>query len=77
MLMMSFGYGIAVSGFFIDSRLETKHSEMIEMGFFPRSKFVLKEVGQGMKVKEMYSTVIFAAVLGGVVPNFGTYLYYY
>jgi len=77
LLMMLFGFGISVSGFFIDKRLEINQQSMIEMGFSSRSKFVLKEVCQGMKIKEMYSTVIFAAVLGGVVPNFGTYLYYY
>jgi hypothetical protein len=30
-----------------------------------------------MKMKEVYSTLIYQTILGGVVPWFGTYLYYY
>jgi Na+/melibiose symporter-like transporter len=47
------------------------------MGLIKRTKFVFGEVGQGLKLKELYTAVIFQAILGAVVPNFSSYLYYY
>lgn len=50
---------------------------MIQMGICQRTKFVFKEVCHGCRLKEIYSTLIYQTILGGVVPWFGTYLYYY
>ena len=50
---------IAISGIFIDKSLEGNQAEMVKMGVFQRSKFVFKEVGEGMKLKELYSAVIY------------------
>jgi hypothetical protein len=68
---------IALSGFLIDKKLEENQAELREMTFRQRSSFVLKEVKQGLKLKEMYSTIIFYLVIVATVPKFTTYLYYY
>lgn len=47
------------------------------MKLVPRTKFVFGEVASGFKLKELYTTVIFQTILGGVIPAFGSYLYYY
>lgn len=47
------------------------------MKLVPRTKFVFKEVGEGFKLKELYTTIIFQTILGGIIPYFGSYLYYY
>jgi MFS family permease len=68
---------IAVSGLFIDKKLEGNQAEMVKMGVCARTGLVFREVGQGMKLKELYTAVIYQTILGAVVPWFGTYLYYY
>jgi hypothetical protein len=47
------------------------------MSFVPRTKLVFSEIGQGLKIKELYTTLIFQAILTSVVPTFTTYLYFY
>jgi len=68
---------IAISGLFIDKRLEGNQAEMVKMGVCERTRYVFGQVGEGMKLKELYSAVIYQSILGAVVPWFGTYLYYY
>jgi hypothetical protein len=50
---------------------------MVQMTFWTRCKFVLNEVKEGLKIKELYSTAAFRLILGCIVPSFGGYLYYY
>jgi len=50
---------------------------MVKMGVCERTRYVFGQVGEGMKLKELYSAVIYQSILGAVVPWFGTYLYYY
>lgn len=47
------------------------------MGLIKRSKYVFKEVGIGLSLKEVYMATIFQAILGALVPSFSSYLYYY
>lgn len=35
------------------------------------------EIGVGLKIKEMYSSLIYQMILSCVVPSFQTYLFYY
>jgi hypothetical protein len=50
---------------------------MNDMTFCQRTKFVFKEVAEGLKIKELYTVLIFQLILGSIVPQFSTYLYYY
>lgn len=68
---------LGISGPFIDKTLEENQTEMVKMKLWPRIKFVFKEVGEGLKIKELYTTLIFQMVLSSVVPSFNTYLYDY
>jgi len=68
---------LGLSGPFIDKTLEENQTEMVKMKLWPRIKFVFKEVGEGLKIKELYTTLIFQMVLSSVVPSFSTYLYDY
>ena len=47
------------------------------MKFLQRSKFVLSEVGQGLKLKELYSSLMYQTILGAIIPSFCAYVYYY
>ena len=47
------------------------------MGLWQRTKFVFKEVGEGLKIKELYTVLIYQLILGSIVPVYTTYLYYY
>ena len=77
LMMTVFGGMVAISGFFIDKRLEENQADMLQMGVCQRTKFVFGEVWQGLKMKEIYTVAIYMTVLGSLVPWFGTYLYYY
>jgi hypothetical protein len=57
--------------------MEANQSDMVAMSVWPRTKFVFGEVGQGLKIKELYTSLIYQIILGSVVPTFSTYLYYY
>lgn len=50
---------------------------MRTLGVCKRTKLVLKETWEGMQLKELYSTILFRAILGCIVPKFKTYFYYY
>jgi hypothetical protein len=50
---------------------------MVAMGLVKRSKIVFSEVGQGLKLKELYSALLYQTVLGAVIPSFGSYIYYF
>lgn len=71
------GIGIAVSGLFIDKELEENQADMVKWGFLKRTKFVTGEIWKGLKLKEVYTVVIFQTILGCVVPTFGYFLYAY
>jgi hypothetical protein len=42
----------------IDKRLEGNQAEMVKMGVCERTRYVFGQVGEGMKLKELYSAVI-------------------
>lgn len=74
---MIVGFLIALSGFFIDKELEANQAGMLKMGFIKRTVFVFREVISGLRIRELWTSVIYKTLLGTVVPSFGTYLYYY
>lgn len=76
-IMAVFGCAVGISGLFIDPSLEENQKELIEMGLCRRTAFVFREVCQGLRMKEIYSSLIYQLLLGALVPWFGTYLYYY
>jgi MFS family permease len=76
-IMAFFGASVGISGLFIDKSLEEGQDSMVKMTFCQRSRFVLGEVKTGLKLKELYSALVYQSVLGAVVPSFSTYLYYY
>ena len=42
-----------------------------------RIKYNYNEVKNGLKVREFYQSLIYFIILGGVVPSFTDYFYYY
>lgn len=68
---------LGLSGPCIDKKLEENQTEMVNMAFWPRTKFVFKELGEGLKIKELYTSLIYQMVIGCLVPQFTTFLYYY
>ena len=75
--MAFFGGSVGISGFFIDKSLEDNAQDLVQMSLWQRTKYVFREVGFGLSLKELYSAVIFQTILGATVPNFSAYLYYY
>jgi hypothetical protein len=41
---------------------------MNDMGLWQRTKFVFKEVAEGLKIKELYTVLIYQLILGSIVP---------
>jgi MFS family permease len=76
-IMVFFSAAVGISGLFIDKSLEDNQQDMVQMKFLQRSKFVLSEVGQGLKLKELYSSLMYQTILGAIIPSFGAYVYYY
>lgn len=50
---------------------------MVQMSLWPRTKLVFSELGEGLKIKELYTSLIYQMIIGCLVPQFSTYLYYY
>lgn len=76
-IMAVFAAALGISGLFINKKFEENQAEMVQMGLWKRTKFVLGEVKQGLSLKELYTAVIFRIILGSIVPAYGVYLYYY
>jgi iron only hydrogenase large subunit-like protein len=68
---------LGLSGPCIDKKLESNQTEMVNMSFWPRTKLVFNELGEGLRIKELYTSLIFQMIIGCIVPQFTTYLYYY
>jgi MFS family permease len=68
---------LGLSGPCIDKKLESNQTEMVQMSFWPRTKLVFHELGEGLRIKELYTSLIYQMVIGCLVPQFTTYLYYY
>jgi hypothetical protein len=75
--MAFFGASVGISGLFIDPSLEDNSADLVAMSLGNRTKYVFKEVATGLKLKELYTAVIFQSILGATVPNFSSFLYYY
>lgn len=68
---------LGCAGPFINKELEANQTEMVQMSFWPRTKFVFSEIGEGLKIKELYTSIIYQCILICVVPSFQVFLYYY
>ena len=68
---------LGIGGFFINKELESNQKDMISMSAGARTKMVFKEIGQGLMIKELYTSLIFQMILSSIVPQFQTFLYYY
>lgn len=68
---------LGAAGFFINKSLESNQTDMVKMSFGARTKLVFKEIGSGLQIKELYTSLIYQGILGSVVPSFDTFLYYY
>jgi len=64
------GLLVLASGFLMKPHLEAGSEDVILMTFTERSKMIFKEVWAGLKLREMYRSVIFFILLGLIVPNF-------
>ena len=68
---------VGISGLFIDKSNEDNSADLVSMSLCNRTKFVFKKVGTGLKLKELYTAVILETILGAMVPNFSSFLFYY
>ena len=68
---------LGMAGPCINKDLEANQSEMISMSAVQRTKTVFKELGMGLQIKQLYTALIFQAILGSVVPNFDIFMYYF
>jgi len=71
------GLLIAIVASTIDKSLERDPDELINASLWNRSKSNLKDVYKGIKLPELWRTLLFFLILGSVVPNFADFLYYY
>lgn len=72
-----FGILICCAGLTLDSRLEGDNTDMLQLGFVTRSSVVLKQVWKGIQLRELNRAVFFFVLMGCIVPNFESYIYYY
>lgn len=71
------GFLISFSGFLMDKQLEQDSDALVSMSLRQRSKKVFFEVANGLKTKELHSSVLFFILMGCMVPSFSDFLYYY
>ena len=62
---------------YYEQTVEKDPLELINASVSARSKSNLKDMWKGIKQPEFYRSVLFFIIMGSLVPNFTTFLYYY
>ena len=71
------GFLIVLSGCLMNSNLEQGSEKIISMSLWQRTKVNLVEIKNGLKIRELYRSVLFFLLLGAVIPSFSDFFYYY
>ena len=61
----------------MDVSLEHDPTELINCSLFARTKANARDVWKGTKLPELYRSILYFIIMGSVIPNFGSFLYYY
>jgi len=70
------GAGLASTAFFIKKDIDGD-SRVIDMNFRKRVDFNLKLVRNGLKLKQLWQTLVFYLIIAFLTPNFKDFLDYY
>ena len=76
-MVAGLGLLITINGLFIPMVLEEGAKEIINMGFWQRTKTNAKEIWYGLKIRPLYRCIIFFFIFSGVIPSYSDYFYYY
>jgi len=71
------GFLISASGLLISKSLENDGEEIIGMNTGSRAITNLKNVWQGLKLPELWRSLLFFVIMGSTIPSFTTFMYYY
>jgi len=71
------GICISINGVCMPMSIEKSKQAVSKMGFCERGKKNFKEIWQGVKMKEFRKSLLFVLLMGALVPNISSYLYYY
>ena len=66
-----------INGIVLDRKVEEGGAHIAQMGFCDRAKKNGKEILAGLKISELNLSVLYICLMGAIVPNVTTYLYYY
>lgn len=70
------GGGLAVAAFWIKKDIDGD-ARVIDMNFKKRVDFNLKLVKNGLKLKQLWQTLVFYLIIAFLTPNFKDFLDYY
>ena len=68
---------ISINGICMPMSIEKAKQAVTAMGFCERFKKNSREIWQGVKMKELQTSLAFVLLMGALVPNTTSYLYYY
>ena len=76
-VMAVFGFAVMTAGILMDSHLEQDSNALINASLKERSLENLRNVWKGVKLKQLWQTMLFFVILGATLPSSDTFLYYY
>lgn len=61
----------------MDKSLEHDSNDLINATLINRSKSNTKDIIKGLKLPELWKSILYYLLIGAMVPNFADYYYYY
>jgi len=71
------GLLVSIQAFLMSKSMEIADQNVITLSLKQRIKFTFVCIKDGLKIREMYRSVIFFFLIGIIVPSFSEYLYFY
>merc|ERR1719232_529537 len=73
----SVGILINISACFLDPTLEAGTKHVVRMSCWERTKHNFRQVKKGFQTRELARSFIFFVIMGGVIPRYDDYMYFY
>jgi hypothetical protein len=70
------GVGLTITAFFINSDIDGD-ARVIDMNFRKRVRFNMNLVKNGLKLKQLWQTLVFYLIVAFMTPSFKDFLDYY
>ena len=71
------GFATFINGILLSMEIEAGGEHIAKMAFCDRAKKNGREIWQGLKIRELHREILYICLMGALIPNVNTYLYYY